>query len=262
MVKPSDGTATYLYCLVHHPRPPSVRGAPRGLPGTSRVRVLEAGDDFWLVTADAPLDRYGSAPIERGLRNLRWVSACAMSHEGVVEHFSRGATVIPMKLFTLFTNDERALAHVRRSRGRLRRLAGRIGGRQEWGLRLTWSEDTAQQARPGAAPARPARSGTAFLLRKKQQREIVERFRRSALTAADRLYRRLARLADDARRQPSAQAAGGVRILLDAAFLVRASRAATFRAVVKQLAPGLTSAGFQLTLSGPWPPYTFVAETR
>ncbi|MGH7312227.1 MAG: GvpL/GvpF family gas vesicle protein [Candidatus Rokuibacteriota bacterium] len=262
MVKPSDGTATYLYCLVHHPRPPSVRGAPRGLPGTGGVRVLEAGDDFWLVTADAPLDRYGSAPIERGLRDLRWVSACAMSHEGVVEHFSRRATVIPMKLFTLFTRDERALAHVRRSRGRLRRLARRIGGRQEWGLRLTWADDAAQGARQVAGPARPVRSGTAFLLRKRRQREMVARFRQNALIAADRLYRRLARLADEARRHPLAEATGGVRIVLDAAFLVRISRAAAFRAAVKQLAPRLTSAGFQLTLSGPWPPYTFVAGTR
>ncbi|HET9491766.1 MAG TPA: GvpL/GvpF family gas vesicle protein [Methylomirabilota bacterium] len=262
MVKAADGSATYLYCLVHHRRPPSLRSAPRGLPGTSNVRVLEAGDDLWLVTADAPLNRYGSAPIERGLKDLRWVSACAMSHQGVVEHFSRAATVIPMKLFTLFASDERALAHVRRQRGRLRRLARRIGGRQEWGVRVTWSEDEVRAGRQSSGRAPTGGRGTAFLLRKLELRELVARRRQDAARAADQLYRRLTRLADQSRRQPIAEASGGVRILLDAAFLVPVSRAARFRAAVKRLLPDLTRAGVRATVSGPWPAYTFVAGSR
>jgi hypothetical protein len=289
MVKATDGTATYLYCVVHTPRPPSVRGAPRGLPGTTGLRLLEAGDGFWLITADAPLDRFGTAPIERGLKDLRWVSACAMGHEGVVEHFARRATVIPMKLFTLFTSDERALAHVRRQRGRLRRLARRIGGRQEWGVRVTWSEDGAGSARQSrgragaagdagrvgnagrvsdaeragdASRGRDAGRGTAFLLGKLQVRELAAQRRLDAARATDQLYRRLARLADQSRRQPIGEASGGVRILLDAAFLVPVSRAASFRAAVKRILPDLTRAGVRPTVSGPWPAYTFVAGTR
>jgi Gas vesicle synthesis protein GvpL/GvpF len=264
MVKPTDGIATYLYCLIHDDEAPSTRRAPRGLPGTGAVRVLGAVDGLWLVAANAPLERYGAAPIERGLRDLRWVSACAMSHEGMVEHFARAATVIPMKLFTLFTSDERALAHVRRSRGRLRRLAKRIGGRQEWGVRLTWSPATAERAshvrdrvvRAGSG------TGTAFLLQKTRQRDAAERLRRSALVAADQFSRRLGRLADEARRHSPAEVAGGVRVLLDAAFLVRAGRVAAFRGAAKQFAPRLTTAGVSVTVSGPWPPYTFVADTR
>jgi Gas vesicle synthesis protein GvpL/GvpF len=262
MVKPTDGIATYLYCLIHHDEAPSTRRAPRGLPGTGAVRVLGAGDGLWLVAADAPLERYGAAPIERGLRDLRWVSACAMSHEGMVEHFAKVTTVIPMKLFTLFTSDERALAHVRRGRGRLRRLANRIGGRQEWGVRLTWSPATAERASHVRNRVVRASSGTAFLLQKKRQHEAVDRLRRSALVAADQFFRRLGRLADQTRRHSPAEVAGGVRVLLDAAFLVRAGRVAAFRGAAKQFAPRLTTAGVSVTVSGPWPPYTFVADTR
>src|SRR5688572_17770531 len=99
---------------------------PRGLAGAGPVRLLDAGERLWLVAADAPLARYGAAAIERGLRDLTWVSACAMGHEGVVEHFARRATVIPMKLFTLFASDERAVAHVQRTRRRLDRLITRV----------------------------------------------------------------------------------------------------------------------------------------
>ena len=50
-----------------------------------------------------------------------------------------------------------------------------------------------------------------------------------------------------------------MRLLLDAAFLVRTGRAAAFRTAAATLGRRLAS-GYELTLSGPWPPYTFVAE--
>ncbi len=256
----SDGVATYLYCLVRASKAPSAAKAPRGLAGTGAVRLLDAGHGLWLVVADAPLSRFGAGPIERGLRDLRWVSGCAMGHESVVEHFTRGATVVPMKLFTLFAGDERAMSHVRRVRPRLDRTIARVTGRQEWGVRLTLDEARALR---GAAPperdAGPARSGTRFLLRKRQQRDAVRRLREQAGVETDRLFERLARIADDARRQTPVQGANGLRVLLDAAFLVPTGRVATFRAAGARLARHLPG-GYHLTLSGPWPPYTFVTE--
>jgi gas vesicle protein GvpL/GvpF len=259
-VRRTDSSATYLYCLVHGPRPPGGR-APRGLAGAGPVRLLDAGDRLWLVAADAPLTRYGAAPIERGLRDLTWVSACAMGHESVVEHFARRTTVIPMKLFTLFATDARALAHVQRTRRRLDRLIARVGGRQEWGVRLALDEGRAFRALAGATGAtRAGSTGTGFLLKKKQERDAVHRLRRGAGAEADRLFQRLARLADDARRQTPGQGVAAVRVILDAAFLVRSGRAAAFRAAAARLGRRLAGSGYHLTLSGPWPPYTFVAE--
>ncbi|MGH7321227.1 MAG: GvpL/GvpF family gas vesicle protein, partial [Candidatus Rokuibacteriota bacterium] len=93
---------TYVYCLVRGATAPSVSKAPPGLPGIGRPRLLEASPKLWLAVADAPASRYSAARIERGLRDLSWVSPCAMAHEAVVEHFMGSRTVVPMKLFTLF----------------------------------------------------------------------------------------------------------------------------------------------------------------
>ena len=43
-------TATYLYCLVHSPREPSLRDAPAGLPGAGRPRAIDAGGGLWLLS--------------------------------------------------------------------------------------------------------------------------------------------------------------------------------------------------------------------
>ena len=106
-------TGTYVYCLVAASRRPPVSRLPRGLPGIGRVRLLGVGRHRFLAVADAPLDRYGEEAINRGLSDLDWVARAAVAHEAVVEAFIGASATVPMKLFTIFTSDERAVEHVR-----------------------------------------------------------------------------------------------------------------------------------------------------
>src|SRR5215471_11749186 len=106
---------TYTYCIVAHatrPRPPRTGG----LPGVGPVRIIDVDRGLYLAVAHAPLDQYGADAINRGLANLDWVSRAAIAHEAVVESFAGASAVLPMKLFTIFTSDDRALAHVRSQR--------------------------------------------------------------------------------------------------------------------------------------------------
>ena len=102
--------ATYVYCLVRSARTLSSSRVPPGLPGAARPEVTALSDGLWLVTASVPLDRYGPGALEPALRDLDWVGAVALAHEAVVEHFARvkGSTVVPMKLFTMFSTLERS----------------------------------------------------------------------------------------------------------------------------------------------------------
>jgi hypothetical protein len=120
-------------------------------------------------------------------------------------------------------------------------------------------ENRALKARARSGP-RSTSTGTGFLLRKKQEVQAVHHLRLGAAAEGNRLFQRLARQADDARRQTPAQSGAGLRVLLDASFLVRTGRAATFRTATAKLGRQLAGSGYHLTLSGPWPPYTFVAE--
>jgi hypothetical protein len=263
--------ATYLYCAVRSARDPVRAGAgklPRGLPGAGPPRGLRAGDGVWLVAAAAPLDRYAADVIDARLADLDWVSRCAVAHDAMVEHFARLHPVIPMKLFTLFTSDERAVAHVARTRRRLDRLFARVADRDEWGVRLLLDERRAlgaiELAGPGRSSARPlgspARSGAEFLARKKAAKDARQQVVADALAEADRTYEALARLADDSRRRTPAVEGPTSRIVLDAAFLVRRRAGRRFRAAASATAKALAARGFALSLTGPWPPYHFVAD--
>ncbi|HEY7521108.1 MAG TPA: GvpL/GvpF family gas vesicle protein [Methylomirabilota bacterium] len=259
---PDEGTATYLYCVAHGRRAPSLARAPRGLPGTGRPRAVDAGEGFWLVMTDAPLDRYGSAPVEARLRDLDWVAACATAHEAVVEHVAKSATTIPLKLFTLFNTEARALAHIARLRPAIERAVQRVAGREEWGVRVHLDETRArrlQRERVARATA-GVTSGTRFLLVKKQTQQAVREALARGREDIDATFESLARAADDARRR-APDAVDGTRLVLDAAFLVPPRRLAAFKRTARARAAQLARRGYTLTLSGPWPPYNFVGGT-
>jgi hypothetical protein len=254
--------ATYLYCLLQAPRAPALRRAPAGLPGLGPPRVLPLDGGLWLVAADAPLGRYDAPAIEGRLRDLAWVSRCALGHEAVVEHVARQGPVVPMKLFTLFHGDDRALAHVRGDRRRLDRVLARVAGRQEWGLRLLLDETRARRRAtvPATRRAGGAGAGTRFLLGKEAQHGAVRRLAAEGRREATRVFRALARQADAARRRDATGDPPGSRLLLDAAFLVRREAAPRFRAALREVRRRLASQGYTVVLTGPWPPYNFVGD--
>jgi hypothetical protein len=255
-------TATYLYCLVRADKAPSLRAVPAGVPGAKPPRAIDAGRGLWLVAADAPLDRYGEKPIEEKLQDLDWVSSVALPHEAVVEHMSRTATVVPMKLFTLFRSDARALEHIGKQRKRLDRLVERLEGREEWGVRMTLDEVAAvRRARSEAAAAAKGKTGAAFLLRKKKEQDATKELLTNARARADELFEALTAKSDDARRRPPPPGELGTRVLLDAAFLLPRGKAKPFQTAVRAQAQKLARHGYQLVLTGPWPPYNFVAES-
>ncbi len=255
--------ATYVYC-VGRGEPPSVRGAPRGVPHTRRLRTLPAGDGLWIAAADAPLDHFAVERIEAGLSDVRWVAARAQAHEDVVEHFARRATVVPMTLFTLFSDEERATRNMQRMRASLGRVLDRIDGCEEWGVRVRLDPARAARTarRRAQSTATDASSGTGFLLRKKKERDALGEASRRARDAVEAAFEQLRAQAVDARLRAAGQAEIAARLLLDAAFLVPRADAAAFEALVKEEAARLGEDGCVLTLSGPWPAYNFVGDAN
>lgn len=250
-----SGAATYVYGLLEKKTAPAVAQAPAGPPGLGPLRALPVRDGVWLLVASAPLARYGTEAIDRGLQDLDWVSRCALGHERVVESFLPAGTLLPMKLFTLFTGDAAALERSRADAPRVARLLRRLRGKSEWGVRLRRSERT-----PAPRTATPPRSGREFLQRKLKERAVRRGASAGDRQAADRVFRELKRDTAAAVRKPLADEAG--RLLLDAVFLATRAEAAALRRAVAARARAVREEGLDLVLTGPWPAYHFLGDTR
>jgi hypothetical protein len=261
-------TGTYVYCVVAAARRPALKrargpgpSAVEGLAGAGPVRLIDQGGaggrlKKWLVVADVPLDRYGESAINSRLSDLEWVSRAAVAHEAVVESFIGAAALVPMKLFTIFTDDERAVEQLNAQNDRIDEAVKHVRGRIELGVRVTLARQ-----RTGAHSTKRAGSGAAYLAVKKAQRDREAELAVNAQAVVAELFDNLSRLAADAVRTAATEIP--VRdgpLLLDAAFLVPRPRAARFRSTVARRARTLTRDGYRVTLTGPWPPYSFVKD--
>ena len=252
-------TGTYVYCVIAASRRPRVLPALKGLPGTGRLRLLDASPGLLVAVADAPLARYGESAIRRGLAKLDWVSRAAIAHERVVESFANERAVLPMKLFTIFTSDARVVEHVRRERPRIAALARRLANQQEWGVRVV--HDRAKASAATTRSTVTVATGRAYLASKKVRRDAALELVEHSRAIATGLYERLAVRARLAKRsQASEMPANSDPLLLDAAFLVPRASAGAFRRLAAREARALAKDGYGVTLTGPWPPYTFVQD--
>jgi hypothetical protein len=162
-----------------------------------------------------------------------------VAHSAVVAYCARRWPVLPLRLLTLFSTDERALGQVRPRRRTIDRRLTHVAGRAEWGVHVRLAPEGGHATQKARAAARG--------------------FAADARTAVTALYRALARHAADARQRPPVAVDGRPALLLDAAFLVPGPRAPAFRRAVRVQAAQLTARGLRVRLTGPWPPYSFVA---
>ncbi len=252
----SATSAAYLYCVVRSAKRPSMARVPPGVPEATRPDALALAPSLWMIVSSVPLDVYGPAALEPRLRDLDWVSQAAVAHDAVVDRLSRtrGATVIPMKLFTMFSTPEKAIRALASRRAGIQRAMRRIAGAEEWGVRV-FRRPGAAQDRPGARPA----SGAEFLRGRQQARDAAAGARAQAAAATDGAFGRLRRHARDARVRETRSEPGTNPPILDAGFLVTSAARARFREEARRQARALAAAGADLVLSGPWPAYNFVA---
>jgi hypothetical protein len=269
----SARTAVYVYCLVAAVRRPSNVRLPPGLSGGTRPALTVAGDGLFIVTSDVPLDLYGPRALERRLRNLDWVAETALAHETVVERLARveRVTIVPMKMFTMFSSIDKALEDIGARRQSIDAAVARVAGCQEWGLRITKAEDRGPRTEGRGAKGEERRakgdgrgakekpgSGAAFLIARKALRDEARISRARSQAAAEAAFGDLERLARDVRRRNSEREPGSNPPVLEAAFLVASGARARFNAVARRHARACAADGAELVVTGPWPAYNFV----
>ena len=245
--------ATYVYCLVQSDRAPSLRGVPDSIPGAGQARLLPVDRGVWAVVADAPLERFSGDRLQQDLQDLEAVSRHALAHAGVIEFFFRKSPVIPLKLFTLFSNDERAQQHLRDSRAKLTRMFAQLRGLEEWGVRVIAGEMEAESAKTLA-------SGRDYLHVKKRLHDQSSAPARSTVRAANGALRTLGRTASKVRKEAFPPPGKGRPYVTGASFLVKAQRRNQWKKQVAALTKALAREGHRLEVSGPWPPYHFVSR--
>jgi hypothetical protein len=121
------------------------------------------------------------------------------------------ATIVPLRLCTLYESEDGAWGMLEREQATLRRALERLAGLQEWGAKLIVDPDhLAEAARAASEQAATYEreigeraDGGAYMLRRRLERHVRECADALAAEAADAVHASLQGCANDAVRRPA-----------------------------------------------------------
>lgn len=240
----------YLYAVCRDLDVESL-GDLRGL-GDRPIESVESHGLVGLVSS-VDLDEYGEAGLRRNLEDIDWLESTARGHDAVVQAAAAVVATAPMRLVTIFNDDDGVRRRLAERFDRIHALLDRVEGHEEWSVKvLTRAPD------PVAESTVAAGSGAEYLRRRKQDQESRESEMRDAHLVAERVHDALAAFAVASRRlapqDPRLTGHTGTMVH-NAAYLVPRDLSDRFSAAVGEVVAEYREV--QLDARGPWPPYSF-----
>lgn len=265
-VQEVDTRGLYLYCLARRGLPTGVLRFDDGVQhAPERITYREVTG----LVREEPVADWTGETGERNLRDLRWVGAQAGRHRKVLEAVSEYSPILPATLGTLFSERNVLLALIRQRHDSIVTFFDAVEGRDEWSLKI-WLErnkacnrlsehENAEAVRrleslpPGARYLQERR------LREAGESRVKDWMRDTCQVVVDELGA-VATSFHQRKILPSLKAETTGEMVLNGAFLVSRELVEEFHNLVEGLKPRLDPRGVSLTLSGPWPPYSFAPD--
>ncbi|GAA3304258.1 GvpL/GvpF family gas vesicle protein [Streptomyces cinereospinus] len=256
-----DDRLSYAYGVLR-PAPSLERDALSAVRGVADAPVaLVRHHDLAAAVSPVPRADFSEAALKAHLEDLEWLEGVARAHHGVVETLGAHATVLPLRLATVYLDDARVRDMLGERQETLTTLLDRLADHVEWGVKV-YADASSPAARPAPADtAEAADPGRAYLRQRRQQRHAREDAWSAAAEAVRRIEGQAGTLAvAHARHRPQrgrlAGGAGGAgENVSNDAYLVPRERAEEFRALILDTAQGLP--GIRVEVTGPWVPYSF-----
>ncbi len=235
------------------------------LPAVDRAHAVATVREGSLaaVVSRVAQDEFGEARLREHLSDMGWVETTARAHEGVLEQTRAQATVVPMRMCTVYRTEDGVREMLRREAEGLTAALAHLEGKTEMGVKVfaTGAPVTAPDPEPELeGPG----AGAAYMERRRRDRDRVEEAAQRLEHAAEEIHARLRALADDGLltppQRPEASGHAG-EMILNGVYLVADDTLEAFRGDVSDLAEAYGPAGLELELTGPWPAYNFVPGT-
>ncbi len=208
------------------------------------------------VISDVDLDEFGTEGLRRNLEDLDWLEEVARTHHAVVRAVAALAPAAPLRLATIYVDDDALRNRLDEWRDALLRALDRIEGRMEWSVKAFAPADEPEPSPPDATAGEGA--GAAYLRRRKAAVERQRAAGDESAALADHLHLELSRHAAASRRlAPQDRKLSGHEgtMTLNGAYLVATADVEEFLATARELDRSHPEA--RINLQGPWPPYSF-----
>jgi hypothetical protein len=259
-------TAYYLYCLT--PAACGISASATGVDGQRPVSVRACGE-IGAVLSEVELQEFCGEAAEARLQDLAWLGPRACRHAAVIEEVMRQTPVLPARFATLFSSVDSLQQAVYERRETIAGFFAKLGGKQEWAVKGLLDRAGALRrvgspARPAPDPLAPAASpGARYFQQKRIQAGLKRDFNHRLKEFCRRAAAELGAEAHGFRERPALGAVAvepNTEVVLNWAFLVPPPTLEDFRLRLDRFNGEEAFPGLLLTLTGPWPPYSFAPD--
>ena len=261
----ATAVACYAYCIAPASELPTLAGLTGVDPSFSVDWVTEG--KLSAAISRVCEQEFGAEALKRNLEDLAWLERTARAHDAVLARVVAGTSVLPLRLCTIFADEDGVREVLRREHERLARALRRVRGHAEWSVKVLADPrklEAAARERGGSATFEgdAESAGHAYFARKQRERMVRDDVRATIDRAAAETHAHLRGWATAGTRLPpqDRQLSGrSGEMVLNGAYLVERSSAAEFAARAQELDARYREMGLALEISGPFAPYSFAS---
>lgn len=260
---PDGETAIYVYGIASADAGELV-GALAGLTGVgiSPPFTIER-DGLVALASEVPLAEFDEERLRENLNDVAWLEQTARGHELVLEAARESATIVPLRLCTIYRGEDHVRVMLEREQAVFRDALRRLEGKTEWGVKLIAEPGALEHAlaENDSVEADDVSPGVAYMQSRGREAKEREEIDALANSWAAEAHERLANAAVEALLNPlqNPEVSGHLgEMLLNGVYLVEDSGMEAFTAEVEALVVDFDDRGVSVEMTGPWPPYNFV----
>ncbi|MBC8229704.1 GvpL/GvpF family gas vesicle protein [bacterium] len=268
-VPTQDEEGLYFYCITNElERDIAEEIGVKGIDGQNPVFSVSS-DGLSAVVSRIPLSEFNESEITQKAASgdLSWFEAKSRHHELVIRSVMEKNTVIPMKFCTIYTSEESVLRFLAEHQNELRESLDYFAGKSEWGVKVYCNVDRFTEEKSKQQPneeIKPKSPGVSYFAKRKKDIVMEKELRQLMYDMSQEIYDRLAQFAVESRQNElvDSKATGKEEpMILNAAYLIKQSELEAFNNELAKIQEEQNPYGYELEISGPWPPYNFIKST-
>ncbi|HEU5334319.1 MAG TPA: GvpL/GvpF family gas vesicle protein [Terriglobales bacterium] len=221
-----------------------------GVDGSAAVEALRCGG---LVCWVSRVDRAEFAEnLARNMENLEWLAEVSVRHQHAVAAISRTRDILPARFGTVFRSEASLTADVEKRKSSLMRDFKRVGGCEEWGVKVFRLEPQPQMAVT-------AESGRDYLRAKAAA--LHAQASREGDQEIEHMLEAIKGVAAETTSGGGAVSRGQRGLQWQGALLVKRSQVNKLQQLLRRFSREWEGTR-RIEVSGPWPPYSFVSRAQ
>ena len=253
----------YVYCIAINP-PGLIDELKSG--GLRSISI----EEFNVLIKNVPESEFSEENLRLHIADLHWLEANVREHIHVIGMIMDHTPVIPFKFGTIFNSLEGLKKFVADYSGSLLENFEYIRGKEEWAVKIycdrkALSKHIDELSEPAATLEKQIMAsspGKAFLLQRKKADLIENELDRICKECGQSYFNELTVLSGATHLSnllPKEVTGRDDTMLLNAAFLVNKEKVTDFTNMTKKLGSREANSAFNIELTGPWPPFSFIS---